>query len=117
VDGVTLKACVVQARSVYYAAAPHGIGSRALVSLTEDTAGATGWSSVVQTLAKSAGLSPVATSSAMLAARARARERKTGQADTSGAPKRAARFCSACGTPLLAGARFCQQCGATVAAE
>jgi len=25
--------------------------------------------------------------------------------------KRPARFCSACGTPVLAGARFCQQCG------
>jgi zinc-ribbon domain len=117
VDGVTLRACVVQARSVYYAAAPHGIGSRALVSLTEDTAAATGWTSVVQTLAKSAGLSPVATSPAMLAARARVRERRTGAAEAPGAPKRPARFCSACGTPLLAGARFCQHCGSTVPAE
>lgn len=115
VEGVTLKACVVQVRSVYYAAAPHGIGSRALVSLTEDTAAATGWTTMVQTLAKSAGLSPVATSPAMLAARARARERRAG--DGVAAPKRPARFCSACGTPLLAGARFCQHCGTTVPAE
>ena len=28
--------------------------------------------------------------------------------------KRPARFCSACGTPVLAGARFCQSCGASL---
>ena len=31
--------------------------------------------------------------------------------------KRPARFCSACGTPVLAGARFCQQCGNVLGAD
>ena len=117
VDGVALKACVVQARSVFYAAGRHTMGSRALVALTEDAKAAASWTALVQTLARNASASPAAASPAMLAARAKARERRAASSENPAMPKRPARFCSSCGTPLLAGARFCQQCGSTVSAD
>lgn len=115
VDGVALKACVVQARSVFYAAGRHTLGSRALVALTGDAKAAAAWTALLQTLARNA--SPTAVSPAMLVARAKARERRAASGDSPAGPKRPARFCSACGTPLLAGARFCQQCGSTVSPD
>ncbi len=115
VDGVALKACVVQARSVFYAAGRHTLGSRALVALTGDGKASAAWTSLLQTLARNA--TPAAVSPAMLVARAKARERRAAADDGPAVPKRPARFCSACGTPLLAGARFCQQCGSTVSAD
>ncbi|MDP3223359.1 MAG: zinc ribbon domain-containing protein [Rubrivivax sp.] len=117
VDAVTLRACVVQARSVFYAAGRHGIGSRALVTLTGDTPTAESWTGMIQTLARDASTSPAAASPALLAARAKVRERRAAVGDNPGQPKRPARFCSACGTPLLAGARFCQHCGTTVSVD
>ena len=117
VDGLALKACVVQARSVFYAAGRHTMGSRALVALTGDAKAAAAWTALVQTMARNASASPAAASPAMLAARAKAHERRAADADGPAMPKRPARFCSACGTPLLAGARFCQQCGSTVSAD
>lgn len=115
VDGVALKACVVQARSVFYAAGRHTLGSRALVALTGDGKASAAWSALLQTLARNA--NPAAVSPALLVARAKARERRAAAGEGPAGPKRPARFCSACGTPLLAGARFCQQCGSTVSAE
>lgn len=115
IDGFTLKACVVQARSVFYAASRHTLGSRALLALTGDGKASAAWTAHLQTLSRNA--SAAAASPAMLVARAKARERRAAGADGPGAPKRPARFCSACGTPLLAGARFCQQCGSTVSTE
>ena len=114
VEDLTLKACVVQVRSAFYAAARHTLGSRVLISLDADRQGTRHWTGVIQTLARSAGLSSVAAPPDLLAARATARERRAGDPATPHLPQRPARFCSSCGTPLLAGARFCQQCGTTV---
>ena len=114
VEELTLQACVVQARSVFYAAATYEIGSRALLSLTPDAQAASSWTEMVQSFARSAASIPAAQSPALLAARERARERRAGDAGAAAAPKKAPRFCSDCGTPLLVGARFCQQCGNTL---
>jgi len=117
VDGVALRACVVQARSVFYAAGRHGIGSRTLVSLTGDKQAAESWTGMIQTLARDAAMSPAAASPALLAGRAKVNERRAAVGTGSGLPNRPARFCSACGTPLLVGARFCQNCGTTVSVD
>jgi hypothetical protein len=117
VEDLSLKACVVHARSAFYAAARHTMGSRALISLEADTQGTQHWTSAVQNLARSAGLTAAAAPPDLLAARAKARERRAGDLGGQQPPKRPARFCSSCGTPLLAGARFCQQCGTTVSAD
>ena len=117
VEDLTLKACVVHARSAFYAAARHTMGSRVLISLEADAKGTQHWTGAIQTLARSAGLSASAAPPDLLAARAKARERRAGDGAPPSAPKRPARFCSSCGTPLLAGARFCQQCGTTVSAD
>ena len=114
VEDLSLKACVVHARSAFYAAARHTMGSRVLVSLEADRQGTQHWTGAIQTLARSAGLNAAAVAPDLLAARAKARERRAGDLTGQAAPKRPARFCSSCGTPLLAGARFCQQCGTTV---
>lgn len=114
IEGLVLKAWVVQARSVFYAAGSHGIGSRTLVALVQDGKSAATWSALVQGFVRNAALSPAAASPALQAARARARERRVDEPVHAG-PKRPARFCAGCGTPLLAGARFCQHCGGSVA--
>lgn len=114
VEELTLKACVVQARSVFYAAATYEIGSRALLTLAPDAKSAASWTELAQAFARHVAQSPVAQTPALLAARERARERRVGDAVAAAAPKRPPRFCSDCGTPLLVGARFCQQCGNTL---
>jgi hypothetical protein len=113
VDAVSVKACVVHTRSVFYAAASHGVGSRSLVAMAADPGAAAAWISSIQNLARNANLGAAAASPAVTAARARSREQRAAAAEGA-VPKRPARFCSACGTPLIAGARFCQQCGSTV---
>ena len=55
---------------------------------------------------------------AALAARAPAKApRMAPKKAPKAAPRKTARFCSACGTPVLQGARFCQHCGTVLAAE
>ncbi len=118
VEGLTLKSCVVQARSAYYAAGPNSLGSRTLVSLVGDSKAATHWTSLAQGFAQTLAQSPAATTSAvaaMAAARGKVRERRRADEQAADAPRKPARFCAGCGTPLLVGARFCQHCGATVA--
>lgn len=114
IEGLTVKAWVVQARSVFYAAALHAIGSRTLVALVQDSKTAAAWPALVQSFVRNAALNPEP-SPALQEARARMRERRV--AEPGHAPKRPARFCAGCGTPLLVGARFCQHCGGSVASE
>lgn len=125
-QAVDLRVCAAQARSVFYAAAPPMMGSRTLLTWSADGKATQRW---VDYLGGLAGTGPAAASGAPgapsmavgqgaavappvanpVAARPRPR-----QAEVDAAPpaaKRPARFCSACGTPVLAGARFCQQCG------
>lgn len=117
VDELTLRSCVVQARSVFFAAGTYELGSRVLLGLTASPATAAVWTTLLQDFARKSEASPAATTPAALAARAQARARRQAQPEAGGQPRRPAKFCSACGTPVLAGARFCQQCGNTLAAD
>ena len=114
IAGLKVKAWVVQARSVFYAAGAHGIGSRTLVALVQDSKTAAAWTALVQGFARNAALSPAEASPALQEARARVRERRV--AEPGSVAQGPARFCAGCGAPLLAGARFCQRCGASVPA-
>lgn len=116
IEGLVVKAWVVRARSVFYAAGAHGIGSRTLVALVQDGKTAAAWSALVQGFVRNAALSPGEASPALQEARARVRERRGAEPAHVAVPNRSARFCAGCGTPLLLGARFCQHCGGSVAA-
>ena len=115
IEGLVIKAWVVQARSVFYAAGGHGIGSRTLVALVQDSKTAATWPALAQAFVRNAALSPAEASPGLQEARARVRERRV--AEPGNVAKRLARFCAGCGTPLLVGARFCQHCGGSVANE
>lgn len=114
VAGLRLRARVAVARSVFYAAAPHPLGSRVLLELAPLRGGSGAWLQMVQAFARQA----VPAAAALPATAARPRARMPGVAEVEAAqPRRAARFCPHCGTPVLAGARFCQHCGSVLAAE
>ena len=115
IEALTVKAWVVMARSVFYAAGPHGIGSRTLVALVQDSKATAAWTALVQGFVRNAALNATEASPGLQEARARVRERRVAEPGT--VQKRPARFCAGCGTPLLVGARFCQHCGASVASE
>lgn len=114
-QAVELRVCAAQARSVFYAATPPLMGSRTLLTWAADAKATQRWLDYLRGLGQGTAAAPVqaAAASAPVAAAAVPRPRpRVAEADA--APpvaKRPARFCSACGTPVLAGARFCQQCG------
>lgn len=115
VDEISLRSVVLQARSVFYGAGTWELGSRTVLALTVHPTAPAVWTTLLQDFARKAQGNPAATAPAVLAARAQARQRREAeQRDTAAAPRKPARFCSACGTPVLAGARFCQQCGNTL---
>ena len=115
IEELTVKAWVVLARSVFYAAGSHGIGSRTLVALVQDSKATAAWTALVQGFVRHTALAASEASPGLQEARARARERRV--AEPGPVQKRTARFCAGCGTPLLVGARFCQHCGGSVAAD
>jgi RNase P subunit RPR2 len=117
VPELRLRARVVLLKSVFYAAAPHGPGSRVMLELKAERSAAEAWLPAVQELARKAQQPTSAAGQA--AVRAKARDARPAEAEAAAplAPKRPARFCQHCGTPLLAGARFCQHCGSTVTPE
>ena len=115
IEELTVKSWVVLARSVFYAAGSHGIGSRTLVALVQDSKATAAWAALVQGFVRNAALSATDASPGLQEARARVRERRV--AEPGNVQKRPARFCAGCGTPLLVGARFCQHCGGSVASE
>ena len=115
IEALTVKAWVVLARSVFYAAGSHGIGSRTLVALVQDSKATAGWTALVQGFVRNAALVASEASPGLQEARARVRERRV--AEPGNIQKPPARFCAGCGTPLRVGARFCQHCGASVASE
>ena len=112
-----VRVAVAQARSVFYAAAEHRLGSRTLRGLRGDDAAAR---QCLQTLQKAA--STLAQAQPDTAEKRRIREaaaaalaaRAVAQASQPAAPPRPARYCSVCGTAVLAGARFCQHCGSSL---
>lgn len=106
---VQLRFCVVQARSAFYSAGEHKIGSRTLVHLTGDEDAAR--RSIDQLRAYTERAAPTRQElRAPAAPNPRAPTR-------SAAPAAPAKFCPACGTPVLQGARFCQSCGAALGAN
>lgn len=111
--GLQLRARVAVARSVFYAAAPHPLGSRVLLELGPQRGGAAAWLQMLQAYARQA--QPSAAAQPVAAARPRARAPAVADADAP--PRRPARFCPHCGTPVLAGARFCQHCGVLLTSE
>lgn len=111
VEDLVLRSSAVQARSVFYADGPQGLGSRTLLTLTANPAGAALWTTLARDFARKLVANPAAATPAALAARAKARARRVAESAQPAAARRAARFCPHCGTPVLAAARFCQQCG------
>ena len=112
-QAVDLRVCAAQARSVFYSAAPPLLGSRTLLTWAADAKTTQRWLDYLAGLGQGVVAPPPATAVAQPAVMAAARPRARSVDDDLAPPvaKRPARFCSACGTPVLAGARFCQQCG------
>jgi hypothetical protein len=126
-QAVDLRVCAAQARSVFYSAAPPLLGSRTLLTWAADTQATQRWLDYLRGLGQSAaaqGTAPwtgaaTGPSAAPPAVSPAARPRPRALEADAPPPvaKRPARFCSACGTPVLAGARFCQQCGNVLGAD
>lgn len=104
---------VVQLRSVFYAAVPaRALGMRMLLDWAIDMKGAEAWIAFVRSHARG-GSAVVPEPSAP-----RASGKPVGRpAEPETAPRRSAKFCAACGTPVLAGARFCQHCGHSLSGD
>lgn len=94
-DPLTLRARVGLAQTVFYAAAPHGPGSRSLLSLAPHGPASAAWVQVLQGWPHQA------------APRARVRP-----AEPEPPVPRPGRHCPHCGTAVQADARFCHHCGA-----
>lgn len=109
VDSMTVQCVVADARSAFYAAGAPGIGSRTLLQWQPDPAAARDWQSYIRGFGETG--AAVATPAK---AKARPAARESEALAAAGAQARPTRFCSACGTPVLAGARFCQNCGAAL---
>lgn len=114
-----LRVAVAQARSVFYAAAEHRLGSRTLRGLRGDDAAAQQWLQTMHKLSATLAQSlPDAAEKRRVreAAAAAQAARAAAQAAPPPAspPPRPARYCSVCGTAVLSGARFCQHCGSSL---
>jgi hypothetical protein len=120
VDALTVLSAVAQLRSVFYAAVPGRVqGMRTLLDWQIDGKAAAGWANFVDafarggdTLAAAAAAGRSSPAAGNPAARPVAR---APEPEPAAAGRRSARFCSACGTPVLAAARFCQHCGNALA--
>jgi hypothetical protein len=109
-QAMKLRARVVKLKSTFYVDAEHFIGSRIVLDLVGDEATAKRAVQQVKTYAERQS-APDERPQAGPPGAAR------GAYGTAPAmPQRPAmvKFCSACGTPVLAGARFCQSCGAAL---
>lgn len=106
-DTVQLRLCVALARSAFYSAGEHKIGSRTFAHLTSDEEAAR--RSIDQLRAYTERAAPTR------------QEVRAPSAPSQMVPSRSLdasppKFCPACGTPVLQGARFCQSCGAALRA-
>lgn len=113
-EPMTLRVRVARARSVFYAAAEHRMGSRTLLGLEDDPVAARMWAQQVHGIAQRMARTAGQAASTRRAPEAPATARNAAPAAPAAAGPRVARFCTACGTSLLAGARFCQHCGHAV---
>jgi hypothetical protein len=121
-QSLQVRVAVAQARSVFFAAAEHRLGSRTLRGLVGDAAAARQWLERLQALAVSVSQAQPAAaekrrqareSAQALRAAALAASATVPQVAAAAAP-RPARYCAVCGTAVLAGARFCQHCGSAL---
>lgn len=104
---------VAQLRSVFYAAVPaRALGMRTLLDWAIDMKGAEAWIAFVRSHARGG-------SAVMPEAGApRVPGKPVGRpAEVEPTQRRSAKFCAACGTPVLAGARFCQHCGNSLSGD
>lgn len=127
-QGWQLRSRVAVLRSMFYAAAPHGPGSRVMLAMGAHRAAASAWLATLQELARrtapAATFNPAAAAPAVAAAGgALARPRTLPAQAPAPAPAQApavapvsppvrpTRFCTHCGTATPPGARFCPHCG------
>lgn len=116
VPELRLQARVASLKSVFYASAPHGPGSRGLLELQALRPAAQAWLPAVQELARKA--QAPATPALLAAARAKTRDARPIEVEAAPSPPpRMARFCPQCGKSRLQGARFCQHCGSVMTPE
>lgn len=117
-----VRVAVAQARSVFYAAAEHRVGSRTLRGLRGDDAAARQWLQTLQQLSQTlAQAQPdaaerrrVRETAAAAALRAAALAAQSTLPAAAAPAPRMARFCTVCGQAVLAGGRFCQHCGSAL---
>ena len=118
VQALRARVAVAQAQSVFYAAAPHRLGSRTLRSLGGDDAAASRWLQTLQQLAQTlAQAQPAAATEPR-----RARGSNPAPAVAPSPPPApppppapaAGRRCAVCSATLPAVARFCPGCGSAV---
>ena len=115
IESVTLRACVAQIRSVFYAAAGDDIGSRTVLRLAGDAVAAGGWMRILEGLVRSTEAPARAAVAAL--PEVLARDRRVPDIRPVPPPRRPVRFCPECGTPVLQAARFCQHCGSVVGTD
>ncbi|MFN9102957.1 MAG: hypothetical protein ACK5WT_09605 [Betaproteobacteria bacterium] len=115
------RVAVAQARSVFYAAAPHRLGSRTLRSLGGDDAAAAKWLQTLQQLAQSlAHAQPAATEprrargGVPVPAPAVAVAQDAPPAPLAPSSPAVGRHCGVCSAAVPAVARFCPGCGSAV---
>ena len=110
-QSVQLRLCVVQARSAFYSAGEHKVGSRTLIHLAGDEEAAN--RSIEQLRAYTERAAQARPTARPPVAPGPAVPPRSPAGVSVAAPK----FCPACGTPVLQGARFCQSCGAALRAN
>ncbi len=115
VEGLRLQSRVAQARSVFYAAAPHPVASRVLLELAAHRSSAEAWLVKVQEFAHRCAPQPAQPVPAGAAAAQAARSDARSAAESAPMTKPAL-WCAHCGTRVPPAARFCPQCGTVLAA-
>lgn len=131
VESMTLRAWVVQVRSVIFSVRDQGVGGRTLVGMTGDVDAARAWTQQVRQFAQaqSSVVVPTAGEDARRLQALAAANQLAGSAAPAAQPLLAAQaaapalaamagggaHCTACGAPLTAEMRFCGRCGTPVA--
>ena len=115
VQALRARVAVAQARSVFYAAAPHRLGSRTLRSLGGDDAAASQWLQTLQQLAQTLAQAQPAAATEPSRARVSNPAPAVAPSPPPAPPAPAAgRYCAVCSATLPPVARFCPGCGSAV---
>ena len=102
-----LRARVVKVQSAFYADAGHFVGNRVVLALVGDEVTARRSVQQIKAYAERQVVVDERPAAVPAPGRAAASVQATARPPV-------ARFCPACGTPVLAGARFCQSCRASL---